>query len=98
MGTMGPDGEYVFSKYNKKIRIYKYDDEEYRTLFNGDPSWSKGETDYLMEMCERFDLRFVVIADRYKVNSFSLLLPCQRCNHVLKPICSSMAPRGVLKI
>jgi DNA methyltransferase 1-associated protein 1 len=71
MGTMGADGEYVFSKYNKKVKIYKYDDEEYRTLFNGDPSWSKGETDYLMDMCERFDLRFVLIADRYKFNGAS---------------------------
>jgi len=66
MGTMGPDGEYVFSKYNKKIQLYRYDDEEYRTLLN-DPSWTREETDYLLSMCERFDLRFVVIADRYKV-------------------------------
>ncbi|QDZ20166.1 SWR1-complex protein [Chloropicon primus] len=69
MGTMGADGEYVFSKYNKKIKLYRYDDEEYRTLFSGDPSWSREETDYLMDMCERFDLRFVVIADRYNFNS-----------------------------
>ena len=65
MGTMGADGEYVFSKYNKKVKLHRYDDEEYRQLFSGDPSWSREETDYLMDMCERFDLRFVVIADRY---------------------------------
>lgn len=65
MGTMGTDGEYVFSKYNKKVKLYRYDDEEYRNLFSGDKSWSREETDYLMDMCERFDLRFVVIADRY---------------------------------
>ena len=65
MGTMSADGEYVFSKYNKKIKLYRYDDEEYRTLLSGDPSWTREETDYLLDMCEKFDLRFVVIADRY---------------------------------
>lgn len=27
--------------------------------------WSKEETDQLFDMCQRFDLRFVVIADRF---------------------------------
>lgn len=27
--------------------------------------WSKEETDQLFELCERFDLRFIVIADRF---------------------------------
>lgn len=30
-----------------------------------DPSWSKEETDYLLGLCEQFDLRFPVIHDRY---------------------------------
>ena len=28
-------------------------------------SWTKEETDQLFDLCERFDLRFVVIADRF---------------------------------
>ena len=27
--------------------------------------WDKLETDVLFELCERFDLRFIVIADRF---------------------------------
>lgn len=27
--------------------------------------WSKKDTDQLFDLCERFDLRFVVIADRF---------------------------------
>lgn len=27
--------------------------------------WNKEETDQLFDLCERFDLRFVVIADRF---------------------------------
>lgn len=28
-------------------------------------TWTKEETDQLFDLCERFDLRFVVIADRF---------------------------------
>ena len=28
-------------------------------------TWSREETDQLFELCERFDLRFIVIADRF---------------------------------
>lgn len=28
-------------------------------------AWSREETDQLFELCERFDLRFIVIADRF---------------------------------
>lgn len=27
--------------------------------------WSREETDQLFELCERFDLRFIIIADRF---------------------------------
>jgi hypothetical protein len=37
--------------------------------------WTRDETDYLLELCERFDLRFIVIADRYDVGP---LPDCQR--------------------
>lgn len=30
--------------------------------------WTKEETDYLLDMLEQFDLRFVVVADRYNVS------------------------------
>jgi hypothetical protein len=33
--------------------------------------WSKEETDYLLDMLEAHDLRFVVVADRYNVRSSS---------------------------
>jgi len=33
-----------------------------------DENWSKQETDRLFELCRRFDLRFVVIHDRWDQN------------------------------
>ena len=50
----------------------RYDDEEYANIIKASEGsgvdWSKQETDYLFELCERFDLRFPVVADRYEVS------------------------------
>ncbi|ONK59286.1 uncharacterized protein A4U43_C08F4890 [Asparagus officinalis] len=59
-----PTGDYLFAKYNKKVDVLKYTDEEYDKHLI-DPGWTKEETDQLFDLCERFDLRFVVIADRF---------------------------------
>lgn len=66
-----PPKEYQFAKYNAKIdnHIPKYDDKEYGMYINCD-QWTKEETDYLMEMCTRFDLRFIVIKDRWDKRRF----------------------------
>ncbi|XP_057439182.1 SWR1-complex protein 4-like isoform X2 [Lotus japonicus] len=59
-----PTGDYSFAKYNKSVDIIRYTDEEYdKHLTN--PMWTKEETDELFDLCERFDLRFIVIADRF---------------------------------
>ncbi|KAL1189285.1 SWR1-complex protein 4 [Cardamine amara subsp. amara] len=62
-----PTGDYSFAKYNKSVDILKYTDDEYENLLT-DPVWTKEETDQLFELCEKFDLRFVVIADRFPVS------------------------------
>uniref|UniRef100_A0A6V7QUH3 Myb-like domain-containing protein n=1 Tax=Ananas comosus var. bracteatus TaxID=296719 RepID=A0A6V7QUH3_ANACO len=59
-----PTGDYSFAKYNKSVEVLKYTDEEYEKHL-ADPMWTKEETDQLFDLCERFDLRFVVIADRF---------------------------------
>ncbi|XP_073284859.1 SWR1-complex protein 4-like isoform X1 [Primulina huaijiensis] len=59
-----PTGDYSFSKFNKSVDVIKYTDEEYEKCLT-DPAWTKEETDQLFDMCERFDLRFIVIADRF---------------------------------
>lgn len=60
-----PDKEYMFAKYNVKARVpRRYTDEEYNRHLKSD-DWSRQETDYLMDLVEEYDLRWVVIADRY---------------------------------
>ncbi|KAL1960202.1 hypothetical protein VTO42DRAFT_8745 [Malbranchea cinnamomea] len=57
--------EYPFAKYNVKVQCPKrYTDEQYDKLLQSD-DWSREETDYLMDLAGEYDLRWVVIADRY---------------------------------
>ena len=50
-----------------QMPVFRYDEEEWEHLIEANPGWSRAETDYLLDMCERFELRFLVIADRYEV-------------------------------
>ena len=50
-----------------QVLVHKYSDEEWDNVIAKDPAWSREETDYLLELCERFQLRFLVISDRYQV-------------------------------
>ncbi|GLI77592.1 swr complex subunit [Penicillium ochrochloron] len=57
--------EYAFAKYNIKARVpRRYTDEEYNRHLKSD-DWSREETDYLMNLATEYDLRWVIIADRY---------------------------------
>jgi len=55
--------EYYFSQYNKLMKIDKYTDAEYDEHMK-DPDWTKQQTDELLELADRFDTRFIVMADR----------------------------------
>ncbi|KAM7493592.1 hypothetical protein LguiB_028201 [Lonicera macranthoides] len=61
---ISPTGDYSFAKYNKSIDVIKYTDEEYEKYLT-DPMWTREETDQVFQLCKWFDLRFIVIADRF---------------------------------
>ncbi|ETO30814.1 hypothetical protein RFI_06308 [Reticulomyxa filosa] len=52
------------AKNQSNVSILRYNDEEYRQLCSS-RDWMRNETDILLKLCEEFDLRWVVIADRY---------------------------------
>lgn len=60
-----PDTAYRFEHYNIVSNPYKYTDEEYAQLLE-DSEWSKEETDYLFQLIEDYDSRFLVVHDRYE--------------------------------
>lgn len=58
--------DYPFAKFNKQLNIPQYTVAEYNThLKSNNPKWSKLQTDHLFELANRFDLRFVIMADRW---------------------------------
>lgn len=72
------DEPYQFARFNKKPEVIRYTDEEYKKVcasLANDPycknnlaywqDWTKQETDLLFDLCERFQMRFIVIADRF---------------------------------
>jgi hypothetical protein len=65
-------GDYYFAKYSKKNLSIKFTDQEYRQQFHQGKdnvdNWTKEETDYLVEQCERFECKFIVIKDRWIFN------------------------------
>ena len=54
-----------WAKFNVKIDKPQYTDEQYESHLKND-DWSKEETDYLVDLAIDFDLRWIVIADRYE--------------------------------
>ncbi|CAF1323639.1 unnamed protein product [Didymodactylos carnosus] len=62
--TVDQHQEYPFAKFNKHADIPSYTDSDYEQYLQ-DNDWSRDETDYLMDMCKQFDLRFIIIQDRW---------------------------------
>ncbi len=61
--------EYPFAKFNKRIELPVFNDIEYQTHLAVE-GWTRGETDHLLDLCRRFDLRFTVIQDRWDRETF----------------------------
>lgn len=58
--------DYFYARFNAQPTICQYTDDEYDKWIKPlDKSWSRAETDYLLRLCKQFDLRFLVIQDRY---------------------------------
>lgn len=57
--------DYHYAKFNVKLPRPEYTGDEYETHFKSE-DWDKSETDYLMDIAIEYDLRWIVIADRYE--------------------------------
>jgi DNA methyltransferase 1-associated protein 1 len=61
---------YPFDELNIKSDMLMYTDDEYNLFIQQmDSNWNRTETNELFSLCERFDLRFHVIADRFSDKS-----------------------------
>lgn len=59
-----PEEDYSFAKYNKRLSIPRFTKEDYDIALKDD-EWSYEETKYLFYLCDVYELRWVVIHDRY---------------------------------
>lgn len=55
--------------YFQQVHIFTYSDQEYQQLLQLE-NWTKQETDHLFDLCRQFDLRFMVIQDRWDSSRF----------------------------
>ena len=58
--------EYPYFKFNVQIDRVHFTDEEYDSLLSNE-NWTQSESEYLMDLCYRYDLRWPVIYDRYNL-------------------------------
>lgn len=56
--------DYPYAKFNIKMEPIRYTDEEYALCLTNS-KWSRSETDYLMHVTHKYDMRWPVITDRY---------------------------------
>lgn len=61
--------EYPFAKFNKQVPVPSYTDEEYNQHLHAQ-GWTKDETNHLIDLAKRFDLRFIVMRDRWDKSKF----------------------------
>ena len=61
------DDEYPFAKINFKVEVIPYTDQDYEEYLKDlNPGWNRVDTDKLWELCQQFDLRFIIISDRWE--------------------------------
>lgn len=56
--------DYTYAKFSVRAEPVMYTDEEYDELLHSS-TWTRSETDHLMFLSHKFDLRWPVIVDRY---------------------------------
>lgn len=56
--------EYRWSKFDKRLKQLIYNNNEYNMLLYND-TWTKQETDNLIDLCTKYDCRWYVIYDRW---------------------------------
>lgn len=68
------DEVYPFARFNRKVEVVQYTDEEYQKavveggITSPDKDWTKLETDHLFRLCDKYSLRFIIIADRFETD------------------------------
>lgn len=76
--------DYPFARFNKKVQLLVYSDEEYEALLRSE-QWTREQTDDLMLLVQRFHLNFFLVQDRWQGSGSVDWLKerCGECAHTL---------------
>ena len=63
--------DYDYAKFNQNIDIVEFTEEEYNKLIKpNDRNWNYEQTRYLWDLIKRYELRFIVIMDRFDEENY----------------------------
>jgi len=68
--TVDEGKDYPFARFNKVAPVPSYTEMEYSQHL-ASAHWTREQTDHLMDLASRFDLRFIVMADRWDRETYS---------------------------
>lgn len=88
--VMDAGREYPFAKFNKSVVVASYTDQEYVQYLQVE-NWTRAETDHLIDLCKRFDLRFVIIQDRWDREMFTVSRSVEDLKERYYSICNILA-------
>uniref|UniRef100_A0AAG5DJP5 DNA methyltransferase 1-associated protein 1 n=1 Tax=Anopheles atroparvus TaxID=41427 RepID=A0AAG5DJP5_ANOAO len=63
--------EYPFAKFNKQLDIPSYTLNEYNAHLKT-TKWTKQQTDHLFDLAKRFDVRFIIMCDRWERANYGI--------------------------
>ncbi|XP_041357054.1 DNA methyltransferase 1-associated protein 1-like [Gigantopelta aegis] len=89
--------DYPFARFNKSVDVPTYSDLEYQQHLHDD-NWPRQETDHLFDLCKRFDLRFIIIHDRWNKEKYrdrSIEDLKERYYNVCNILAKVRAPQGI---
>jgi DNA methyltransferase 1-associated protein 1 len=64
--------EYPFARLNRQLSIPTYTLNEYNTHLRMNNKWNKPQTDYLFDLAQRFDTRFIIMGDRWDRDKYGV--------------------------
>lgn len=82
--------DYPFAKFNKQVPVPSYSEVEYQQHLTS-AQWSRAETDHLLELCRRFDQRFLIVRDRWDTTRFPTVRSVEDLKERYYGICQTLA-------
>ncbi|XP_005103965.1 DNA methyltransferase 1-associated protein 1 [Aplysia californica] len=96
-GRVADEGkDYPFARFNKTVDVPVFSDLEYQQHLH-DENWTRQETDHMFDLCKRFDVRFIIVHDRWdrdKYRDHSVEDLKERYYNVCNILSKVRAPQG----